>query len=331
MRGWGWGGVGAPPRGMGRWVRPQEGACNPACECPRPASHRPSQPPASASPRTLLHEGPLRTPSATACVPGGRVPSPGDRTPPPPLRPAASRPRAGWAVGIFHGPHRPSRPFPVPLAPPPGPGAPVRGAGRAAGAPVRPARRQVDASPQLLPEGVQGQPALAALPGRCVPGAVGNRGAGRRAAGPGRGPEGPCCAHRRLVLLQPRELRLPVQHAAAPHELQGLAAYAHRWGAPCPPAPRGLPSPPPAPPAPPAPPLTPKGRVHALSPRLLLPRGMPRAHGGGGAQGHGHPRIQQRLEWGEVEGHIQGSHTGWASWPGGPLFSHSPSHLVGTK
>lgn len=92
-------------------------------------------------------------------------------------------------MGIFHGPHSPSRPLPAPRAPPPG-----TGRRWPAGAPVRPARaqRQVECpfppplswalQPQLtarfarlpwqlLPEGVQGQSAVATLFGRCVPGA----------------------------------------------------------------------------------------------------------------------------------------------------------------
>lgn len=119
-------------------------------------------------------------------------------------------------MGIFHGPHSPSRPFPPHERHLPGP-ATVGGAARAprglaAGAPVRPAREPGDRwndpflpragslrapadhplrpspspSLQLLPEGIQGQSAVAPFSGRCVPGAE----AARRAEAPGRaGPD----------------------------------------------------------------------------------------------------------------------------------------------
>lgn len=122
-------GSGAPTPSASRQPEEQNGrsglgrkAATPPGWCPHPST------PAWRVPVLPPHvhsssEGAFHSPNATARP--RRIPSPA-KTPPHPTPGRRHRgysgSRAGRAVGIFHGPHSPARPFLAPRAPPPGSG-----------------------------------------------------------------------------------------------------------------------------------------------------------------------------------------------------------------
>lgn len=163
----------------------------PACPTPGPLpdAHAPR---AAARPRRIPGRGEDPSPARPRAPRLQRVPRGAGRGDfPRTMQPLASHPRPTSATSRdwspLAGPARSAGAWP--LAPPCGPRAPATGGmtpwalepgpGALADRPLRPLPLQ------LLPEGIQGQPAVAALSGRCVPGAeAGGCGLGSLGAGP---------------------------------------------------------------------------------------------------------------------------------------------------